>query len=353
MKLFSKRHSERRLGAERIRYRRDVTANELLVPEARNRLISEIRFLSSRNDFLEWNILFEDKRSDPSTIYYDEEKLDDFSMAELGYRLSDNFSFDHFNMVQSKQTLRYASEKEEERLFFDDYHLFDLAEITILFSKKKERHNVIKRINGILAEEETGYEIIEHLITRKSGDDLRAVLGILKDLDLKLKLERYFDYYSRKDYINAAKVSAEVLNIIFSDVKESNKKKQIEEMKGKLSRFVISDKSEAKREKIASYINDALILSRNLNNDIYDIRHTEKSTLKPSGDNVYKMVARQNISIIELTITSLKDDFVLSDDWENIKAEYNEKYKINIKSRNVFQKPVYDDTPIDLSEIPF
>jgi len=352
MKLFSKRHTERRIGTDRIAYRHRVRRNELLSSEARNRILAEIKFLSSSNDFLEWHILFEDKRQDPSIIYYDDAKIDDFCLAELGYKMSDTFQFYRFEMRQAKQTIRYASEEEDPELYYDDYKLFDLAEITILFSKASERKKVIERINSILKEEDTDFEIVEHLITRRNGDDLRGMMGVIKNEQLKTKLERFYEYYSKKDYINAAKSSADIINIIYSDEVQAGKKKQIEAMKAKLSKNLINDNSKDKKERLAKHLDTSLRLARALNNDIYDVRHTERSTLKPHGDNIYKMVATQNLMIIELTLTGLKDDFVLSDDWEHIKSEYIEKYKINIKSRNIY-KPRDDDMPIDLSEIPF
>lgn len=353
MKLFSKRHSERRLGMDRIHYRRNVRSNELISEEARNRLVSEIKFLSSRDDYLEWFILFQDDTGKEKKISYDDVKLNDFSMAELGYKMTDTFNlYPEFEMKQSFQTLRYASESNEPEAYYDDYRLFDIAEMTILFSKKPQRKHVIDRINSILEEENADYEIVEHLITRRSGDDLKGMLGILKDNNLKAKIERFFEYFSKGDHINAAKISADIVNIIFSDVKESGKKKRIEEMKNKLAGNLVTSKSEDKLSKIAGYIDNALTLSRSLNNDIYDVRHTEQSTLKPKGDNLYKMISRQNLTIIELTLTALKDDFVLSDDWENIKAEYTKKYNIDTNLRRVRSRPK-EETPIDLSEIPF
>lgn len=349
MKLFSKRHVERRIGPESLRYKRIARTNELLSFEARNRLIAQLRFLSSRDDYLEWHILFADERNKPPYITFDEDKLDDFSQIELGYRLTETFDFHNLTMQKSKQSIKYASDDTPYEEFYDDYRLFDMAEITILFAKKDKRPEVIERIGSILKEENTDYEIVEHLITRKRGDDLKAIMGILKDENLKRKLERFFDYYSKKDYLNASKISADIVNIIFSDEDKSAKKVVIQNIEHKLSKQLVEG-TKSKQDKIESHIDSVLKIARNLNNDIYDIRHTEKSTLKPKGDNLYKLVARHNLSIIELALTALKDDFVLSDDWENIKAEYVEKYKIDTNVRRV-RKP--RDEPINLDDIPF
>lgn len=339
MKLFSKRNTERRIGPDRIAFRHSVRRNELLTKEARNRLLAEIKFLSSSNDYLEWHILFEDKRQSPSIIYYDDAKIDDFCLAELGYKMTDDFEFENFKMLQSKQSIRYASEDDTPELYFDDYHLFDLAEITILFSKAGKRKEVIDRINNILREENSEFEIVEHLITRRNGDDLRGMMGVIKDEELKAKLERFYEYYLHKDYLNAAKISADIINIIYSDENKSKKKQQIDAMKLKLAKSLITNTSQNKQDRMSGYLDNMLKQATNLNNDVYDIRHTERSTLRPHGDNVYKMVATQNLMIIEITLTALKDDFVLSDDWEHIKAEYVEKYKIDIKSRRIYKAP--------------
>ncbi len=349
MKLFSKRHAERRIGSDSLRYRRVPRSNELLSDEARNRLIAQLRFLSSRDDYLEWHILFADERSKPAFITFDENKLDDFSQIELGYRLTENFDFHNLTMKKSKQSIKYASDDSPFEEFYDDYRLFDMAEITILFAKKDKRKEVIIRIGSILKEENTEYEIVEHLITRKRGDDLKALMGILKDDSLKNKLERFFDYYSKRDYLNASKISADIVNIIFSDEDKSAKKTAIQDIEQKLSTQLVEG-TKTKQEKIQTHIDSALKLARDLNNDIYDVRHTEKSTLKPKGDNLYKLVARHNLSIIELSLTALKDDFVLSDDWENIKSGYVEKYKIDTNLRRVRRPGV---EPINLDDIPF
>lgn len=356
MKLFSKRNGtqgsstfEDRHLSPSMRGRRI----ELLSIEARNRIISEIKFLSSRDDFLEWFILFENKRKD--TIFFDKDKIDSFSLAELGYAMSDYFEFEQFKMVEIERKIRYASEDTRPDKYFDDYKLFDLAEITILFAKPDERQNVIKRFNSILLEENTNYQIIEHLITKKAGESLRALKTILKDDNLRNKISSYLEFESNGDYINSAKVSSDIVNLLFSGYIKDEKPNAIKALKGKLARklLVTHDAEEEKITRLEKYIDALLRTAKDLSNEIYDIRHTEQSTLQIANENMYKLVSTHNMSIVELVLTTLKDDYVLSNDWETIKQEYIQKYKINPNSRLTIRKPDPDDSPIDLSEIPF
>jgi hypothetical protein len=193
MKLFSKRNSpsvqtgfeERRIGP-RLHARR----TELISNEARNRLVAEVKFLSSSNDFLEWFILFENQQK--NIIFFDVNKIDSFSLSELGYSMSSYFIFEPFKMIEIERKIRFASDDERSETYYDDFKLFDLAEITILFSKADRRKDVIERFNSIFSEENCNYHIVEHLITKKTGESVKSLVSILKDDNLKKKLEIYF-----------------------------------------------------------------------------------------------------------------------------------------------------------------
>lgn len=358
MKLFSKRNpspareinsiDERRLHPT-VRIGRRA---ELITLEARNRLIAEIKFLSSRDDFLEWFIFFENKKKE--TIFFDKDKIDNFSLAELGYAMSDYFEFEYFKMVQIERKLRYSGDDERSEMYFDDYRLFDLAEITILFAKPEQRTEVISRFNTIFSEENADFEIIQHLITKKTGESLKTLKNILKDESLKNKLNSYLNYESENDFLNAAKVSSEVVNILFSGYIKDDKPSVIKTLKQKLVKTLLSpaDLKGDKAERLDKHLDALLRISKDLSNDIYDVRHTEKSTIEIKNDNIYKLIAKNNGAIIELVLTSLKDDYVLSDDWEEIKKDYIAKYKIDPNSRLTIKKPDPMKT-IDLNEIPF
>lgn len=355
MKLFSKRILNRYIDDSKYIYRGKEF--EFTTTETRNRIVSEIKFLTSSDDFLEWFLLFENQIEEK--IFLDEKKVDNFSLSELGYKMTDYFNFEDFEIIKQKTTRHLSISTENRTLeYFDDYKLFDLIEIIMLFSRDDKRINVKNRFNSIFKEENTNFEIIENLITKKSGETLKTVIGILKDDDLKYKIKSYFELITESDYINAAKISADILNIIFSGYIKDDKLKNITKTRDKIvSKLIKNDtKAKEKSNQLKQYIDDMLKLFKNLSNEIYDIRHTEKSTIQITNDNIYKLIATQNIAIIELVITTLKDDYILGDNWEKIKNDYIEKYKIDKNKRLAIKKPepiIGNNDDINIDNIPF
>ncbi|HIA91698.1 TPA: hypothetical protein EYO12_01100 [Candidatus Saccharibacteria bacterium] len=349
MKLFSKRNRQDRNSSfvNELRYSRfRARRREIIDAETRNRIAAEISYLSSSNNYLEWFILFENEKK--GKIYFDTNKVDSFSLSELGYKMSDSFQFDDFKII--KHQVKSTGPEDDKYEYFDDYHLFDMAEITILFSQKDKRQDVINRFNLIFEEEASNFRIIEHLITKKSGETLKTLKSILKDDDLRQKISIYYDLYDAGDYVGSSKTSAEILNIIFSDFIKNKKTKAIESILERLSKKLLkSPTNEKKLSQLKSHLDAMLNISKTLNNDIYDIRHTERSTLRLSNDALYRLISEQNISLTELVITTLKDDYVLGDNWEKIKQEYIKKYEIDPKSRLILRKPEI----VDVNDIPF
>lgn len=353
MKLFSKRN---KITSEQDSYlyqqhpRFLKRRSELVGNETRNRLISEVRYLTSNNDFLEWFILFENQRA--GKIYLDKNKLDSFSLAELGYRISDYFVFEDFAMIAKK-----LDTKDEDE-YFEDAKLFDLVEITVVFSKEKKRDEVISRFNTIFSEEGSRFHIESKLITKKSGEDIRSLSGVLKSENLKSKINLFYSLESG-DYVESAKISTEILNILFSDYIKDGKKKEIEKIRNKLASKLIKPSKNKKSHvekttRLIGYLDNLLNIAKDLNNDIYDIRHTEKSTIDVKNQNFYKLISRLNVSIAELAMTTLKDDYILGEDWEKIKNDYIEKYKIDRQTRLVIKNPIVStDDEIRPEDIPF
>jgi hypothetical protein len=330
MKLFSKRN-ERHPERYSMQYR-DRPAlypsrkTEIIHQKTRTRLVSLVRFLTSSDHFLEQYILVDNKKE--KIHYFNQILLDNFAEAELGYRFSNYFKFSPFLFKKTVIVQTRSAEDEEET--YDDHVLFDLLETTILFSKSKNRDDVIQRINEILTEEKTGFCISKNLITKEGGDDLKNIFPQLKDNQLKSKISSYFDFYGKDEFINAAKISADIINIVFSDEK-SDKKSTIATLIKEIANQVIDNKNE-KTKRVSEFetiLNDALKISNTLNNQIYDIRHSEKDRVSTSNDFLYKMICVNNIALIEFVLTSLKDRYIVSEDWESIKDSYIERYKIN------------------------
>lgn len=353
MKLFSKRNDKYQ---ERyfFSYKDRLTSNyngktEIVSQKTRTRLVSLVRFLTSSDHFLEQYILIDNKKE--KIHYFNQILLDNFSEAELGYKFSAYFRF--FPFLFKKTEVKQLRNSEGEEECYDDYVLFDLLETTILFSKLKSRNDVIQRINEILTEEKTGFCISKNLITKEGGDDLKNISPQLKDNQLKLKINAYFDFFEKDEFINAAKISADIINIVFSDEK-SDKKSIIINLTKEISRQVVNNKQEKikRASEFEDILNNFLKISNTLNNQIYDIRHSEKDRILVTNDFLYKMICVNNISLIEFVLTSLKDKYIISEDWESIKDSYIERYKIN-KSTHYYIPDKLSEEDIDPEDIPF
>lgn len=356
MKLFSKRN-DRHLERYSTHYRDRLNSpypgrkTEIVSQKTRTRLISLVKFLTSSEHFLEKYILIDNKQD--KIHYFNQNLLDNFSEAELGYKFSFYYKFYPFTFKKTERVASRDSETEIEECF-DDYALFDLLETTILFSKLKVRDDVIQRINEILIEEKTGFCISKNLITREGGDDLKNISPQLKDEQLRSKINSYFDFYSKNEFTNAAKISADILNIVFSDEKRS-KKSTIESLTEEVSTQIVNNKQE-KQKRISEFtliLNDLLKQSNVLNNQIYDIRHSEKDRISTTNDFLYKMICVNNIALIEFVLTSLKDKYIVSEDWESIKDSYIERYKINKDTYYFVPGPSQGEDLIDPDDIPF
>jgi len=354
MRLFSKRNKKFKYGDD-FRYSSRFLRSpyELISSEARNRITSEIKFLSSNDDFLEWFILFENRKE--IKTFFDKDKVDHFSLSELGYAMSNFFEFENFKIIQQERDGKYPENTNKKEKYFNDYALFDLAEIVILFAKDKKRCDVINRLNTIFSEEDTDYQIVEYLITKKSGETLKTLVTLLKNDNLRAKIGTFFDLYDKNEYVNSSKISADIINIILSGNSKDHKPQHILDIKKRLIKKIIKDstKNNDKSKRFMLYFDDILKSSKNLSNDIYDIRHTEKSTIEIINENIYKMVSNLNMSLAELILTALKDDYVLGDNWEKIKNEYIKKYKIDKNIRLVIENPEKEQGDIKVEDIPF
>lgn len=353
MQLFSKRNQNKI-------HRRFISGysqrnNSFISGELRTRLAAEISFLTSMDDFLEFFILFENQEKE--SIFLDENKVNGFSLSELGYQMTDYFQFEDFAVKELEHSRPIPTgneqgevEKQDEVInYFDDFKLFDLIEFIILFSKKPKRKEVIERFNNIYLEESSEYEIINGMITKKNEEDIYTIKNLLEDRNLKRKIEDYQYYNDRDDYINMAKVSAEIVNIIFSNQIQKKKKTEIDKILKKTA--IVLGLKKKDQDALYNELNSDLSNIKNFNNNIYNIRHTEKSTihLKESCQEIlHKVIAEKNITFIEMIILALKDDFIFSEDREKIKNIYIDKYKIEKNKRYMIEKP-----ESDISKIPF
>jgi hypothetical protein len=219
-----------------------------------------------------------------------------------------------------------------------------LIEAIILFSKAEKRSEVIDRINDIFLEEKASYKISKNIIIKNEGEDLGAIKNQIADDKLRFKISSFYKFYQIKDYINAAKISAEIVGIIYSD-DSNDKKSTIDNIYESLADSVVVNgkESEKRKKEFKKVLQEYSRVANSLNNRIYDVRHSEKDRVKISNDFIYKLIALQNMSIVEFTITSLKSDYIESEESELIKKAYIENFKIDPKvSRYI---PDADDIP--------
>ncbi|MNY31332.1 hypothetical protein D3C86_1654920 [compost metagenome] len=92
------------------------------------------------------------------------------------------------------------------------------------------------------------------------------------------------------------------------------------------------------------------MLAKSFNNLISDVRHTDKHTIQTNSPGVYDVIFNLNLSISELVLTTIQDEFIEDMDSETIKQAYLEKYDVKVSNSWYVAKR---DAPIDLSEIPF
>ncbi len=334
MKLFSKRNKKEdirlplsaSLSAAREKdhpFLREVRLNQLIKTQARVRLVSLIKFLTASDLFLEKYILIDDKKS--KIHYFNKKLLDDFSESELGYNFSSTFTYSSFTFSPKN-----FPENEKEYKIYDDYILFDLLETTILFSKEEKRAEVINRIANILKEENTGFFIKENLITRDEGEDLRSISSQLKDSFLTNKIKSYYTFFSQNDFVSASKVSADLVNIITSDDKISKKSVMASTWQDLSESLVLNLKEkDARRKEFIEIMEGVAKVCQKLNNEISDVRHSEKDRIQISNEYFYKLICSYNISLVEVVLTSLKDRYISTENWEEIKNKYLENYRIN------------------------
>jgi hypothetical protein len=233
-------------------------------------------------------------------------------MREIGNSIVD--------YVDLKYCLSYSNKK--------DAVIFDLLEILIIFSKQEKRSIVITRINYILEEEDTPFLIHEYLFFNKNITGVRSVVPFIKNKSLKDKLEEFFlTNIENPNYQVLSRITADLIQNIFSSPKDKKNTKNYSENLCKM----VSQKwtSEKNVLSLTKLLNDAVKNSKDLANQISNIRHTDQNTIPVNNSNFYKLVTYNCMSIAELVILSLPEKFISTEEVENIKNNYLNKYKIN------------------------
>lgn len=343
MELFSKRYNARNLSRSfyisRPRYPSTVAREEnvsFITDSLRLRLQCEIKYIINSNNYLEQFLITHNEETE--TYHLRESVLVDLSSRELGYDLTDVVNFIELTFGQPK---------------YEDIKLFDLLELIIIFSKKEKREDLLGRISEIFSEEGNRFGIHESMVIKTNETGLTSIIPLIKEKLLKQKLEEF--YKSRTaDYEYLARCSADILQLIFSSNSgKSDTKKYSEALCDKIAKKWSSAKN---KTALAGLLNEAVKNAKNFNNQIANIRHTDRHTIPIDSPNLYKLISSNNISIIELIILSLPEDFIAKHNPEQIKEQYFKKYKLK-ESKGfkgwVIKKKIDFEDEINIDDIPF
>lgn len=332
MQLFSKRN---KASAQKPNFLED---------SLRTRLLQEIEYIVSTNEFLEKCFLVNDEKN--SRWFLEEESMRSLSLRELGYDITDFFNFKPHSL-DSKSF--YPKKEEGEPI--NDYALFDLIEILLIFCKEDIRALVREGFQKHFMEEGGQYVTHNFLIAQKDTAGIKPYVSFLKDRILREKLEQYYgaDSGRVKDYGLLARISADVIQFLFSGEKKKETKKRTEEIvKGIAEKCV--EKNDA--TSFSELLNRIILDAKSLNNEISNIRHTDRSTLLVDNPSVFKLIAANNIYLTELVIFADPERHFFSQKAEDFKNEYITKYKIPIEGW-IIKNPKKDDDEIDATSIPF
>lgn len=334
MELFSKRNKR---GIKRLSYRyslrrEDNSEKKFLPDDFRGRIQSQIKYIINSNEFLEPFLVVKDENS--NEYYLHEETLKNFGLRELGYDFS--------GVLDCK---KITFDKNE----YDDSKFFDFIETILIFTKKDKRDELEEKLKKTFNEEQDIFTIHGSIIIEKNSSGLDSVVSLIKEDNLRLRIEDYLNTRRALSKINwetLAQISADILQLLFSSPKsKKDTKKYAEDLCLKVSKQW-TEKS--KTNALANLISETVSNSKKLNNEISNIRHTDRSTIPVDMPNFYKLIASKNINIVELVILSLPEDYILRSDPEKQKDEYLTTYKIKRDNGWIVKKQ-----EINIDDIPF
>jgi len=322
MQLFSKRNEVQ-----------PEKPTSFLKESLRKRLLRELEYLSSTDEFLERCFLVEDEKN--LRWFLEDASMRDLSTRELGYDITDFFNFRNFSS-------RIINES------FNDYALFDLIEIILVFSKEAARVSIRERFQKHFLEEGNDYMVHDFLITQKNISGLKPFISFLKDKTLKDKLEQYYFSNTSKNYGVLAKISAEIIQFLFSGDKNGETKSYTTKLVKELAEKSVEKKHV---KEFSDLLNNVIINAKSLNNEISNIRHTDRSTLLVDNPSLFKLIATNNFYLAELVIFANPEKYFFSQKAIDVKNEYIAKYKIPITGW-IIRKSVAEGE-IDPDDIPF
>jgi hypothetical protein len=345
MLLFSKREISRNSFTSRGEEKK-----ELISLNCRLRLHQTLKDYVKDGLFINY-LLLQQKEEDIILLNF--KNLRELSLRELGYDITSIFN-NNYNLDINDQK-------------FEDKYFLDLIEITIIFCNQNRRDLYIEHIKNILEEEKEEYTIHSYILVRKSHG-LNSIIPFLKDKILKDKIlaltyrTRTYDRTPiNSDYYEyLARVSADVIQYIFS---ASNKRDTAESAEKLCLEIAEKYTTNDKVDTLKDLLNETAKNTKTLNNQISNIRHTDKYTISLESNHLYKMIYLKNFALLEMVLMSFPEKYISEKSAQEAQNEYIIKYSIDIKkiyfinsinkSKNKIDTDTFTNEDIDLEEIPF
>ena len=311
-------------------------ARNLLSDKLRTRLNHLLRYITSGTNFLEPFMLIRVGNSDRYEIYT--KSLKDFSDAEIGYDITENLNTD---------TMEIHKFNDEGEKSHDDPKLLDLLEILVVLSKDEIRTDLIRRFNDIFKDESSTFAISGWMVIPTNQSGLSPLIPLIKNPTLKEKLNSLRSINGSLSAQAKARNAADAVQYIFSSDVKGKTKNETEQL---LTNIAMRWTEPEKVDDLYELMNRQVLLAKEFNNEIGNIRHTDRHTISIEGPGMFELIYKINMSIVELAIVTEQEKYIEEKTASEIKNGYSKNYQIDLGQ--AFKRKLPDE-PIDLSEIPF
>lgn len=343
MKVFSKRYSTRDFYRLRNMYGGTLSVTrptrphrpEFLESSLRVRLNQEINYLISSGEYIEPFML--SKLVDEKYFVLYENAIQRLSYHELGYDITEYYSCDDLIPIRISA--------EGGNTYYDKY-LLDLVEIIIIFSLEDRREETVRRFQKIFTEENANLLIYGHMIVIVDAGGLQSITSLLSDNTLKEKLDDIL--VKRVETTIAARESADITQRVFSSATRGKTKQATELIIDQIADRWIDQKE---KEEFKKLMNSLVKDIKGINNQIANIRHTDRSTITFGSPDIFKLIRNLNLAISEMAILTTQDEFIEKESVTDLKRNYLEDYNI----KNVINEVPKENNsePVNLDDIPF
>jgi hypothetical protein len=340
MELFSKRNNKgKNIQAYRFRHRQisDEEEIKLISDNTRVRLHEQLKFFCCSEIFLERGFIVHDENRE--VFYLHQKILSDFSSREIGYDIGEYVKM---------ETLEFRDEK------IDDSKFFDFIETILIFAKDDVRESLVARLNKIFKEESEQFIIHGFMIVETEHSGLRSALPLIKDAQLQKSIREYYrSSQAETQFEILAKISAGILQRITTSPESKGKTKDYAEELCEAVAVRWTDSKNASNLK--TLLNETILNSKNLSNQVTDIRHTDQTTIPVDSPKIYKLIASKNINLAELIILTLPERFISEQNPSALKKSYAVDYNVDLTAAWRIKKKKIEDwsDEIDPDDIPF